>query len=149
MDWGRGDAGAAQVTVPGTRLPDLPRRPGALGPDLGGVTSRFAHDDLFTAILAPSLDVSPLYQTTLIATHSGQVYAGMIAFESADGLIVQTGATTTVRIADADVADRQPSHRSLMPAGLLDGLKDDDLADLAAYLQTLNPRGAGNSRATR
>jgi putative heme-binding domain-containing protein len=149
VDWGRGDAARGASLFQARGCQTCHAGPGALGPDLVGVTGRFARDDLFTAILAPSLDVSPLYQTTAIATRTGQVHAGMIAFESADGLIVQTGATTTVRIAEADIEDRQPSLRSLMPTGLLDGLKDDDLADLYQYLQTLGPRGDGNPRARR
>jgi len=61
------------------------------------VTDRFARADLFAAIVAPNLDVSPLYKTTLVETRQGLVYSGTIAFESADGLMIQTGATTTVR----------------------------------------------------
>lgn len=98
---------------------------------------RFSRDDLFTAIFDPSLDISRLYRTTLIETRDGRVYPGMIAFESADGVILQTGATTSVRIAMPDID-------SLMPAGLLKDLKPTDLADLCAYLQTLAPRVGTN-----
>ena len=40
----------------------------ALGPDLHGVAGRFSRDDLLTAILQPSKDISPRYRTTPIAT---------------------------------------------------------------------------------
>ena len=87
----------------------------------------------------PGLDVSPLYRTTLIETRDGQVYSGLVAFESADGLIVQTGANATIRLATPDIATRQPGTGSLMPSGLLKDLKPVDLADLYRYLQTLTP----------
>jgi len=52
-------------------------------------------------------------------------------------LIIQTGATTTVRINTPDIVSRLPSNRSLMPDGLLKDVKPGDLADLYSYLQTL------------
>ena len=56
---------------------------------------------------------------------------------SADGYILQTGATTTVRINTPDIAARRPGALSLMPNGLVDGLKPADLADLYSYLRSL------------
>ena len=41
---------------------------------LQGVAGRFSRDDLFTAILQPSKDISPRYRTTLIATPEGKAY---------------------------------------------------------------------------
>ena len=103
------------------------------------MTSRFSRADLFDAVLYPSRDVAPPYRVTRVETRSGQVYYGIVAFESADGLILQTGAATTVRVATPDLASRSPSTRSLMPEGLLKGLKPEDLANLYSYLQTLKP----------
>lgn len=109
----------------------------ALGPDLSGVAGRFSRDDLFTAILQPSRDVSSRYRTVSIATASGQVFQGMIAYDAVDGLILQTGASTTVRIAGDEIVARRPSAASLMPSGLLDKLSDEQIADLYAYLAAL------------
>jgi len=108
-----------------------------LGPDLTAVTSRFSRADLFDAIIYPSRDVAPPYRVTRIETHAGQVYFGIVAFFSADGVILQTGAATTVRVATPEIASQSPTTRSLMPNGLLKGLKPEDLADLFSYLQTL------------
>ncbi len=110
-----------------------------LGPDLAGVTTRMSRDDVFTAIIYPSRDVAPAYRVVTIETPKGQSYSGIVAFESADGVILQTGAATTVRIATPDIASRKPSNRSLMPDGLLKDLKPADLADLYRYLQTIKP----------
>ena len=113
----------------------------ALGPDLSAVTSRLSQKDLFDAILFPSRDVADPYKMTSFQTRDGLTYTGMVAFESADGVILQTGGATTVRLADTDILSREPSHRSLMPNGLLTGLKPLDIADLYAYLKTLSSRG--------
>jgi putative membrane-bound dehydrogenase-like protein len=109
----------------------------ALGPDLNGVAGRFSRDDLFTAILQPSKDISPRYRTTLIETTSGQIYQGLIIYEAVDGLLLQTGPATTVRLGGGQIAGRRITDVSLMPAGLLDKLSDREIADLYAYLKSL------------
>ena len=88
--------------------------------------------------------MAPAYRTTVIETRDGQLHTGILAFESADGIILQTGATTTIRIATEDILSRLPSNRSLMPNGLLKDLKPAELADLYSYLQTLKPQVTGN-----
>jgi putative membrane-bound dehydrogenase-like protein len=145
VSWSKGDPGRGQVLFRNRACQTCHAGPRALGPDLTGVAGRFSRDDLFTAIIYPSRDVAPPYRTTMIQTEQGQVFIGLIAFESADGVIVQTGATTTVRVATADIANRLPSNRSLMPNGLLKDLKPEDLADLYAYLQTLKPKAPAGS----
>jgi putative membrane-bound dehydrogenase-like protein len=113
----------------------------ALGPDLAGVGGRFSRADLFTAILQPSRDVSPRYRATVVTTEDGKVYQGLIVYEATDGVLLQTGPGTTVRVAGSQIASRRVSEISLMPAGLLDKLADRDLADLYAYLrQPVTPR---------
>jgi putative membrane-bound dehydrogenase-like protein len=147
VDWslGRADRGEAIFRSRGCHT--CHSGPRALGPDLNGVTRRFSRDDLFAAIIAPNRDVAPAYRTTLVETRDGRLVEGMLAFESADGLILQTGAATTLRIATPDIASRRPGRRSLMPSGLLKGLSPRDLADLHRYLQTLGPRGASGAEA--
>lgn len=137
VDWSKGDPGrgAKLFETRGCRTCHTGVR--ALGPDLGGVTQRLSRSDLFTAIAAPSLEVAPPYRTTIVETKDGRIFTGMIAFESADGVIVQTDTVTTVRIADPDIASRRVGDASLMPTGLLKDLTDRDIADLDRYLQSL------------
>jgi hypothetical protein len=45
----------------------------------------------------------------------------------------------TITLAAADIAEQQPLGRSLMPAGLLDGLDEQHLRDLFAYLRIKQP----------
>jgi putative heme-binding domain-containing protein len=108
----------------------------ALGPDLSGAGKRFSRDDLFTAIVQPSRDVADRYRTTVIETTAGKVYQGVIVYEAIDSLILHTGPATTVRIDVHGIAARATSRISLMPAGLLDHLTDQEIVDLYAYLQT-------------
>jgi hypothetical protein len=59
----------------------------------------------------------------------------VLVYDSNEAVIVQTGATETRRIAASEIESRLPSAKSLMPDGLLKGLKPEDLADLFAFLQ--------------
>lgn len=137
VDWDRGDAARGVELFRARGCQTCHAAQGALGPNLAGASTRFSRDDFLEAIANPSKDVAPPYRTTAFQTRDGQVHLGMIAFSSADGVIVQTGATTTVRLATGDIAATKPSLRSLMPDGLLTGLKPSEIADLYAYLKSL------------
>jgi putative heme-binding domain-containing protein len=65
----------------------------------------------------------------------GSQIAGFTAFLSADGVILHTD-TGTQRIAESDIASREPGKVSLMPGGLLTGLTAAEFADLLAYMKT-------------
>ncbi len=137
VPWDRGDAGRGAGVFRARGCQTCHAVQGALGPNLAGAATRFSREDLFEAIANPSKDVAPLYRTTVFLTKDGQVHTGTVAFESADGYIVQTGATTTVRVSTPDIAAMRPGTLSLMPNDLLKGLTPGDLADLYAHLRTL------------
>jgi putative heme-binding domain-containing protein len=111
---------------------------GAIGPSLVGVGKRFGRDDLLAAILQPSRDVAPRYRPTRIATTDGKSHVGMLVYEATSGVIVQTAPDATVRIAGEDIESQRTLDTSLMPAGLLDKLTDREVADLVAYLKSLD-----------
>jgi hypothetical protein len=67
------------------------------GPDLKGVSKRFALRDLFTAIVQPSKEVPGRYQLTQVETRSGKVYEGVVIYDAVDSLILQIGAASTAR----------------------------------------------------
>jgi putative membrane-bound dehydrogenase-like protein len=137
LDWSRGEAGRGGAVFVKASCAACHSGGQALGPDLRGVAGRFSRADLFTAILQPSRDVSPRYRTTRIETAEGKLYQGLVIYEATDGVILQTGAATTVRIAGDQIAARRVTPISLMPAGLLDALDDRAIADLYGYLRSL------------
>jgi putative heme-binding domain-containing protein len=137
LDWSAGDAGRGQAIFVKTSCAACHSGAQALGPDLHGITGRFSRDDLFTAILLPSKDISPRYRTTAVSLSDGKTYQGLVIYDATDSLILQTGADTTVRVAAEKIESRRFSDVSLMPAGLLDKLGDAEIADLYAYLKGL------------
>jgi putative membrane-bound dehydrogenase-like protein len=135
--WSRGDAKRGAEIYQARACATCHDASGAIGPNLAGVGQRMSPEDLMSAIIFPSRDIAPPYRTTTFRMRNGETYTGIVAFESADGWIVQTGAGTTARIDSANVVSRQPSHVSVMPSGLLSGLNAQGLADLQAYLSSL------------
>jgi len=108
-----------------------------LGPDLKGAANRFSREDLFANVVDPNTNVSPAFQTKLLVTANGKVYHGLSVYESPEGTLLQTGPNTTIRVAGEEIVRYESSNRSLMPTGLLDGLSDQQLADLYAFLKNL------------
>jgi putative membrane-bound dehydrogenase-like protein len=137
LDWSAGDAQVGRELFQRTGCAGCHAGARALGPDLRGAASRFSRQDLFTAIVQPSRDVSPRYQTTLVATADGRVFQGAIIYEAIGSLILQTGPDKVVRITDTEIAERRATDQSLMPAGLLDKLTDREISDLYAHLRSL------------
>lgn len=137
-DWSTGDIDRGQKFFEKRSCRQCHGGRQSLGPDLSGVAKRFSREDLFTAIIHPDRDVSSRYQTTMLVTSSGKVYTGLIIYESVDGAILRNATNQTFRIETEDIEVRRRLPRSLMPAGLLKGATSQELADLYAYLTSLD-----------
>ena len=90
---------------------------------------------MFAHIIEPNLAVSPAYATREVVTKDGRRIVGLPVYTSPDGTILTVGPGQTVRIRSEEFVSNKPSLKSLMPAGLLDGLSDEALADLCGYLR--------------
>jgi putative heme-binding domain-containing protein len=134
--WDKGDAEKGKAVFAKAQCAACHNGGTAVGPSLVGVAKRFSKDDLRTAVLDPSRDIADRYRTTRFTTADGSV-EGVIIYDAPDGVILQTSADTTVRVPDKAIEGRKPGANSLMPVGLLDALKDDEVADLFAYLRKL------------
>ncbi len=137
IPWASGDPATGIIVFAKATCAACHDKSGAIGPALSGVGKRFSRDDLLTAILQPSKDVSPRYRPTRITTTDGKTHIGMIVYEATDGVILQTGPDTTIRVAGNLIETKKVLETSLMPAGLLDNLTDREIADLLAYLRGL------------
>jgi putative heme-binding domain-containing protein len=72
---------------------------------------------------------------TVFHMKGGVTTAGVVAYESAEGVMLRTGVASTIRLNAQSIERRELSERSLMPEGLLNGLVPGQLADLYAYLR--------------
>lgn len=137
IDFAKGDAERGRAAFTKATCAACHGGGGAVGPSLAGIGKRFGRDDLLTSIVQPSKDVPARYRPTRVTTTDERTFTGVVIYEATDGVILQTGADTTVRIAGADIVSKKQVDVSLMPAGLLDKLSDAEVADLMAYLGRL------------
>ncbi len=108
-----------------------------LGPSLKGIGGRMNPVDLFLHIADPDLSVSPAYQVSVVETSEGESHSGVLIYDSSVAILLQVSPEKTLRFTGSEVKQVSKSTKSLMPSGLLEGLEDQDLADLHAWLKGL------------
>lgn len=107
---------------------------GIIGPELTG-SNRGDLNYLLLNILDPSGDIPDAYKMVIITTKDGQVLTGTVTAEDDQKVTVSmVGQETTV--AKGDIAGRETSPVSMMPEGLLQTLKDQEILDLIKYFQS-------------
>ncbi len=109
----------------------------ALGPSLEGISKRFSGEDILRATVDPSHSIADRYRGKQVLTADGEILVGMTIYESVDGLTLLTAETRTVRVNSEDITEVKEAAKSLMPEGLLEGLYNDHVADMLAYMQSL------------
>jgi putative heme-binding domain-containing protein len=112
-------------------------RGGKLGPDLTG-SGRSNIDYLLENIVDPNSAVSADYRMNILSLKNGRVLSGMIAGQDRNSLTLRMPGSETV-VSKADIKKRETLENSIMPAGLLDNLKQEDRRDLIAYLMHSQP----------
>ena len=112
-------------------------RGGNLGPDLTG-SGRSNIDYLLENIVDPNSAVSADYRMNVLSLKDGRVLSGMIAGQDRNSLTLRMPGSETV-VSKADIKKRETLENSIMPAGLLDNLKQEDRRDLIAYLMHSQP----------
>jgi putative heme-binding domain-containing protein len=68
----------------------------------------------------------------------GKVYNGFIVSESAKTVLIREATGVQRELKVAQIESRDIQKQSLMPDGLVHNLTPEGLADLIAYLQSLN-----------
>ena len=107
-----------------------------VGPDLTTIASRFKKRDVLESIVLPSKVISDQYQAEMFELGDGKFVTGVIVRETAAAVQVRTAESPDkpIVLAKAQIANRTPSTVSLMPAGLLDGLSQEEVANLLAFV---------------
>jgi putative heme-binding domain-containing protein len=118
---------------------------GTLGPDLTGAGRRDL-DYLLGNIIDPSAVVTADYRLRQVLLDDGRVLAGIVVRRTPTAVTLRMPAGEIVLDA-AEVEAVHDTKMSIMPEGLLDGLGDDAVRDLVAYLMAAeSPSGARPAR---
>ncbi len=110
---------------------------GAMGPDLTSVAGKYSSRDLIEHILEPSKEVSDQYAPVVFKLTDGTMITGRIINLAGDIYQVNSNMFAPDDLVGVDsrrVVSIEPSKVSLMPEGLLNMLKPDEVLDLLAYL---------------
>jgi putative heme-binding domain-containing protein len=116
---------------------------GAMGPDLTGIAGRFSRRDLLESIVEPNKVISDQYAAIRILTSDGRVVVGRVVNLAGDNIKINTNMLDPSSVIDVDhrlIEEIQPSPNSMMPAGLMNTLNEDEALDLLAYLLSRGDR---------
>lgn len=110
---------------------------GAIGPDLGAIGTAQPIEFIIGAILEPQREVKEGYNSMQIVTKGGDEYQGLLARENDQEVVIRDVLQNAeVRVRKSDIQTRKIIG-SVMPAGLVDGLNQDEFRDLVRYLSEL------------
>ena len=110
---------------------------GGIGPKLDSIGRRLSKSQLYEAIADPSRQIDSKYQTQRVMTLDGEVITGLVETETERELVIVAATGEKFTIATAEIGDRKVESQSLMPAGLIEQLTAQEMADLLAYLESL------------
>jgi putative heme-binding domain-containing protein len=111
---------------------------GQIGPDL----TAFKRDDLQNMLLNivhPNAEIREGYVNYILTTKDGRTLTGFLADEDKQAVVIRGIDGANVTIARAEIQEMKPTGFSLMPEGLMQGLEDQQIRDLFAYLRSTQP----------
>jgi putative heme-binding domain-containing protein len=108
-----------------------------LGPDLTTISSRFQPKDILESMVEPSKVISDQYKAVTVATTDGKVYTGMPVVLDGPNLVLLLSDGTKVTLPKDEIDEKHESKVSVMPAGLIDTLSFQEIADLLALFNSM------------
>jgi putative heme-binding domain-containing protein len=110
---------------------------GKIGPDLSKVGERRSERDLLEAVIVPSASLARGYESHVFRIADGRTLTGLVVRETAESMFLRTNDQREIRLRRSDIEEQKPSELSIMPAGLENTMSRQELADLLAYLKSL------------
>ncbi|HKQ40134.1 MAG TPA: c-type cytochrome [Verrucomicrobiae bacterium] len=112
------------------------------GPNLTEIGSKLAREALYEAILDPNAGISFGFEAWNVELKSGDELYGLIVSDTPQEVAVKTVGGTITKCRPAEIARRDKSKLSIMPAGLQQNMSTQDLVDLVEYLASLKSKKA-------
>ena len=98
--------------------------------------------DLLLAILDPNREAQPNFNTYTVVTESGRIFNGIIAAETATSITLKRAEARQDVVLRNTIEELAATGVSLMPEGLEKDLSPQDLADVIALIQSIQPTPA-------
>ncbi|VAX40873.1 hypothetical protein MNBD_PLANCTO02-2994 [hydrothermal vent metagenome] len=114
------------------------RRGGKIGPDLSLIARTMDRKKLAESIIEPSREIAPQFTQWSFVLLSGKIHTGMVIGE-ANKNVVQLGLSDgkIIRFKRAEIDERVPQKKSVMPEKLPELLTKQEFIDLLAFLESL------------
>jgi putative membrane-bound dehydrogenase-like protein len=109
---------------------------GTVGPDLTRIGGIRTDRDLLESVLFPSNSFVRGYEPVVIVASDGKSHSGVMRDETANDILLITGANQSIRIPRSEIEETHLGKVSVMPSGLESQLTPQQLADLLAYLRS-------------
>jgi putative heme-binding domain-containing protein len=137
---GRGDPYAGQKLFQAAcaSCHQLFARGGKVGPDLT-TYQRSDVDALLLQIVNPSAEIREGYENFLLETTDGRSLTGFLVRRDEKLVVLRGPDGQNVSVEPKEMTELRAAGMSLMPEGLLDGLTDQQIRDLFAYLRSTQP----------
>ncbi|MFM7752661.1 MAG: hypothetical protein ACKPB0_19805, partial [Opitutaceae bacterium] len=111
---------------------------GNVGPDL----TSYQRDNLGTMLMSivnPDAEIREGYQYQVVETTDGRSLGGFVVDRDNQVTVLRGLGGENITLRAGEIREIQPMGRSLMPAGLLDDLGDQERRDFFAYLRISQP----------
>jgi putative membrane-bound dehydrogenase-like protein len=109
---------------------------GQVGPVLSGAGA-MGTEAVLRAVLTPNAAMEAGYRVFRVELKDGDVLDGLLVSQDNDAIILRRQNTEDLRIPRTSVKRASFTRMSMMPEGLLEALKPEDVSNLFAYLRTL------------
>jgi putative heme-binding domain-containing protein len=87
-------------------------------------------------VLNPSGEMQDDYRLVVVTTRDGRTYSGNIISENDRQVTMRIVGKESTNINKSDIQSRETMATSLMPVGIFETLKENEVLDLVKYLQT-------------
>ncbi|HXU76762.1 MAG TPA: PVC-type heme-binding CxxCH protein [Methylomirabilota bacterium] len=109
---------------------------GDVGPDLSHVSAQKDREYLLQSIVFPNKQIAQGFDSVLVSTKNGDVFAGVLKSETPTELVLNSPETGVITVKKSDLATRKAAL-SPMPEGIAQLLPKPDLRNLVEFLAGL------------
>jgi putative heme-binding domain-containing protein len=118
---------------------------GIIGPDLTG-SNRTNISYILSNVLNPSEEIQDDYKMVVVTTRDGRTYSGNIVGENARQITMRVVGQDAVMINKSEIQSKEVTDVSMMPPGLFDMLRDEEVLDLVSYLRSADQSSVASTQ---